>query len=254
MALQSKSLFLYDFEVNAYNANLSFSIGAGTINTSIPYGFYSLGSLCDAVVSALAQAAPSRVFTYSIDRTVNGGLESRVTLICNSTPFTLYFDQAASVGLLLGFNAAVYSGQTSYVSSTTPGTALVSELIGYTYLGPEFNRQIMGAVNISATGLKQAVVFQIMQFIQVEFKWEPQAKVITQWTPFFNWAIQQRVFEFTPEITNPALVYQVTLEKTGSDSKGLSYKFTEQLPEFPFYYRTGLITMRRQAAAQFLQT
>lgn len=253
MALQSKSLILYGFEVNAYNADLTFDIGGSPITTFIPYGFYSLGTLCDAVVLALNTAAPSRVFTYTIDRTLSGGLQSQVTLTCNTGTFNLNFTTPASVGPTLGFNAAIYTGSLSYVSSTPPGTSLVPEYVGYTYLGPEFNREIMGSVNISATGLKQAVVFQIMQFISVEFKYEPQAKVITQWAPFWNWAIQQRVFEFTPQISDPSTVYQVTLERSGSSSKGLGFKMTEQLPEFPFYFRTGLMTMRRQQSAQFLQ-
>lgn len=252
MALSSKSLILFGFEITAQNASLTFSVGGSPINAAIPYGFYSLASLCDAVVSAMGAAVPSRVFTYGINRTVSNGLESRVTLNCNTGTFNLNFSGPGSIGATLGFNPVNYTGGLSYTGAFTPGIALVPELVGYTYLGPEFNREVMGAVNLSATGLKQAVVFQIQQFIQVEFKMEPQAKVITQWAPFWNWAIQQRVFEFTPEVGNPGLVYQVTLEKTASQGKGLGFKMTEQLPEFPFYFRTGLITMRRVEAARYV--
>lgn len=252
MALTSRSLFLYGFEVNAYNSNLVFNIGGLPITTSITYGYYSLDSLMTEVVNQLSAAAPSRIFTYTINRNVNGGLESRVTITCNTGSFTLDFTQPSSIGSTLGYAPSLYTGSLSYTSTSTPGTALVSEKIGYTYLGPEFQRELMGAVNVSATGVKQAVVFQVMQFISVEFKFEPQSKVISQWTPFWSWAIQQKAFEFTPEILSPDVVYQVTLEKTASSSKGLGFRMVEMLPEFPFYYKTGLITMRRQQSGIFL--
>jgi len=59
-----------------------------------------------------------------------------------------------------------------------------------------------------------------------------------------EWLIQQREFEFTPEISSPNLVYEGTLEKTDSDSKGLGFEFKEMLPDFPFYYRTGMMQFR----------
>jgi hypothetical protein len=252
MALTSKSLFLYGFTVDAYNANLTFNIGGAALSGYLPYGSYSLDTLCQAVVTLLSSLAPSRLFSYSINRTVSGGLENRVTLTCSTGTFGIDFSVAASIGPTLGFNASIYTGSLSYTGSVTAGTALVPELVGYTYLGPDFYKDINGAVNISATGLKEAIVFQIMQFMQVEFKYEPQAKVITQWSPFWNWAIQQKVFEFTPQVSDPTTYYEVTLEKSSSNGKGLGFKMTEMLPNFPFYYQTGMITMRRQINPTFI--
>lgn len=249
MALTAKSQFLYGLEVNSYNQNLSFSIGAGTLSGSLTYGYYTLEDLVIEVVRVLTQLAPSKTFTYSINRTSTGPF---VTITCSSGTFSLFFASPSSIGPTLGYAAVSYTGSLSYTAPSTCGTILETTREGYTYLGPEFQRQVMGAVNVSATGLKEAVVFQVMQFVQAEFKHEPQAKVITDWTPFFNWAIQQRPFEFTPSIADPTTVYQVTLEKTAVDGKGLGFKITEMLPEFPFYYKTGLITMRRQFGTQYI--
>jgi hypothetical protein len=100
-------------------------------------------------------------------------------------------------------------------------------------------------VNLSASGKKETIVYQIQHFIQVEFKHEPQTTIITDWSPFFTWAIQQRPFDFTPEITTPNTAYQVTLETTTADGKGLAFKFTEELPDLPFHYTTGILTFRQ---------
>jgi hypothetical protein len=252
MALTSKSLFLYGFTVDAYNANLTFNIGGSDLIGTIPYGYYSLETLCQAVMTALSSLAPSRLFSYSIDRTVSGGTQNRVTFTCNTGIFQLNFLVPSSIGPTLGFLSLNYTGSLSYTSNLSAGTTLVPELVGYTYLGPDFYKDINGSVNISATGLKEAVVFQIMQFIQVEFKYEPQAKTIIQWSPFWNWAIQQKVFEFTPQVSDPTTYYEVTLEKSSTNGKGLGFKMTEMLPNFPFYYQTGLITMRRQINPTFI--
>lgn len=255
MALQSKSLFLYGFEVTQFNCNLSFKNDAlgSTINTTLNFGFYSLDSLMTEVVRAMNEAdTGASIYTYTIDRTINGGTESRVTISTTGAYLLIDFSVAASCGLLMGYNAAIYSGATSYTSATSPGTSLIPERIGFTYLGPEFDRKVQGAVNISAAGEKEAVIFAIQKFISVEFKFEPTAKVISEWEPFLSWAIQQRTFEFTPQISSPNTVYQVTLDKTSADGKGLAYRMVEQLPEFPFAYRTGMLTMRQKQSSTFI--
>lgn len=252
MALTSKSLIRYGLTVDVFNANLYINVGAGLKHGYLNYGYYTVDSLCVEVIRVMLQLAPGKIFTYSIDRTISGGTQCRVTFSCTSAPFTIDFSQASTVGPSLGFNPVVYSGLLSYTGSADAGTTLIPELIGYNYLGPEFQKQVNGTVNISAVGLKEAVVFQLMQFVQVEFKYEPQAKVISQWASFWDWAIQQKVFEFTPQISDAATTYQVTLEKSQSDGKGLGFRMTEMLPEFPFYYRTGLFTMRKQVSTTFI--
>lgn len=255
MALTSKSLFLYDFEVTQFNCNVDFKNSAlgAVIHTSLNFGFYSLDSLMTELMRVMNEADTSAaIYTYSIDRTISGGTQSRVTITTTGAYLDLDFSLAASVGPLMGYNAALYTGLTSYTSASSPGTTLIVERIGYNYLGPEFDRKVQGAVNISAAGEKEAVIFAIQKFITVEFKYEPQAKVISEWEPFLSWAIQQRTFEFTPQISDPTTVYQVTLDKTSADGKGLAYRMVEMLPDFPFNYRTGVLTMRQKQTSTFI--
>jgi hypothetical protein len=258
MALTSKSLILFGFEVDVTNYAIDFKTSAlgAEKQASLRYGFYSLTSLCEEMIRALTEADPSNIYTYTIDRTISGGTQNRVTLYTSGVYLSLLFATgsraSASVGPLLGYTATDKTGATNYTSQTRAGTTLQPEYIGYNYLGPEFSRRVQGTVTISASGEKEAVVFAIQRFIQVEFKWEPQSKVIAQWASFWNWAIQQRLFEFTPEISSPNTFYQVTLEQSGSDGKGLGYQMTEMLPEFPFYYRTGVFRMRQRLTDAFI--
>jgi hypothetical protein len=107
-------------------------------------------------------------------------------------------------------------------------------------------RKVFGNVNVSASGQKEAIVFNVQKFFQVEFRYEPKTKVKTQWAPALEWMIQQRPIDFTPEISAPTVFYESTLEKTGADSKGLSYQMDEMLPQFPNFYKTGILTFRQR--------
>jgi hypothetical protein len=100
---------------------------------------------------------------------------------------------------------------------------------------------------VSAAGVKEAVVWQVQEFLEVEFKYEPEAKVITEWEPLVEWMIQQRGFEFTPEIGLPNIVVDCTLESSSGDGKGLGFKWKEMLPQFPFLYQTGLMRFRKRS-------
>ena len=121
---------------------------------------------------------------------------------------------------------------------------MISELAPYNYTGPSIMRNIFGAVNIAADGTKEAVVWQIQKFFEMNFKHEPEAKAITEWSEFLTWAIQQKPLEYTPEISSPTVFFDCTLESTPEDGKGLGFKMKEQLPEFPFYYSTGMLKFR----------
>ena len=61
------------------------------------------------------------------------------------------------------------------------------------------------------------------------------------WVPFVQWMIQQREFEFTPDITQASTFYPVTLDDPDS---GLSFNFSEMLPDFPGLFQTPLMKFR----------
>jgi hypothetical protein len=250
MALSAKSLIVWGLEVNITNRSLDFKTTSGgpTLQATLNLGYYSLTNLAAEIVRALSAADGSHTFTCTIDRSISGGLQNRITIATNSAFFQLLFltgsRNASSCDSLIGFTHTDKTGATTYTGTSTAGTAILTEYPGYNYLSPDFNRKVFGSVNVSASGKKEAIVFQIQKFLQVEFRFETKANVIAKWVPFLTWAIQQRPFEITPEYTVYNTLYNVTLESTAGESKGLGYILNEMLPQFPNNYRTGLIKFR----------
>lgn len=251
MALQAKSLFLYGFEVTELNRSIDFvRVGAGPeLQATLTLGFYSLTSLATEIVRAMQAVDSINLYTVTIDRSISGGTENRVTIATDGAYLDLLFATgtraASSVASLIGFPATDQTGSTSYAGTSTAGTALIPTEIGYNYLSPDHMRKINGSVNVSTSGLKEAIVFQIQKFWQAQFKYEPEATVVTDWRDLMTWMIQQRRIEFTPEITSPATFFEGTLESSGADPKGLAYNFKEMLPQFPFFYDVGLMKFRQ---------
>lgn len=249
MALRAKSLFLYGFQVTQYNSSIDFrSVSLGPVRqASLNFGFYSLTSLMVEIKRAMESVDPVHRYTVTANRLINSGLENRVSISTNGSYLDLLIASgprtASTFAQLIGFSLIDRTGSLSYTGTSSAGTVLITEYAGYGYLGPDHMRKVFGAVTVSASGDKEAIVWQVQKFIQMEFKYEPEAKVVTQWRDFLTWAIQQRVFDFTPEV-NGSTFYEVTLETTSADGKGMGYTMTEMLPDFPFNYKTGLIKLR----------
>lgn len=249
MALSSKSLMNYGLEITAMNQNLDFKIASlgAQLTAVIPLGFYSVKGLCDTIALALLNADSSNNYTCSVSYNYLGGTQNRITIQTTGTYLSLLFGTGThvltSIASLIGFNQVDYSGALFYVGSQSAGTVFIPLLNAYNYLGPETTLKVFGAVNVSASGLKETVTFNFQQFIQLEFMYEPEDR-LTEWQLFWRWAIQQRNFDFIPEITNPSVLFQVSLEKTDYDGKGLGYQMKEMLPNFPNLYRTGSIQFR----------
>jgi hypothetical protein len=252
MALRNKSLFLYGFEINANNSSLDFrSVSLGPVKmASISFGFYTLTGLMAAIKSAMQAADPLNVYTITANRTFSGGTQNRITISTSGAYLDLLFGTgpriASSISSVIGFAAINQTGAITYQGGASAGTGLVPDYVGYNYLSPDFMRTVFGAINISASGDKETVVFAVQKFFQAEFKYEPEVKVVAEWTPFLTWAIQQKVFEFTPDVTSPGVFYECTLESSSSDGKGLGYTMQEMLPDFPFLYKTGMLKFRQK--------
>lgn len=250
MALRNQSLFLYGFEVTENNSSIDFKIapGGSELRATLTLGFYSLSALLTEIERALTAIDVTNTYTASVNRNINGGKENRVTLATSGTFLSLLFATgsraASTIAPLIGFPQTDQTGATTYTGTTSAGTALIPELVGYSYSDPTFDQKVFGSVNVSTSGKKEAIVWQIQMFVEVQFKYEPEAKVMTEWSDLFNWAIQQRLFEFTKDITDPNDSFEVTLETTSADGKGLGFKMKEMLPRFPFMYDTGNLKMR----------
>lgn len=251
MALTDKSLFLYGFQVTTSNQYIPFrnvNLGA-EIDAVIPVGFYTLSTLATAIVLAMNTADPSNSYTCTVDRTFSSNLQNRVTIATSGAFLSLLFNSgttsASCIAPLIGFTTASdQTGSTSYQSSSTSGTALETSWYGFNYQRPEANLQTIGAVSLSASGVKETVYWSVQQFISVEFRYEGQAFVISSWLNLMEWMIKGQPFEFTPEVKTPSTFYSVTLEKSSKDGKGLGFMMKEMIPDFPLLYQTGPIEMR----------
>jgi hypothetical protein len=259
MGLSNKSMFLYGFEVNQLNACLDFQSASGgpVLLATLQFGFYSLTSLGQEIARAMKEVDPTSTYAVSVDRTVMGGLQNRVTISTSGSYLKLLFGSGprsySSIATYIGFNTIDYSGALFYTGSYSAGTTLIPDHWGYNYLAETDQHKLYGAVNIAANGDKEAITFQIQKMIQVQFKFEPNSKKSTVWVPLIDWMIQQRLFEFTPEISSPTVFSEVTLEKTAADGKGLAWKWTEQLPQYRGLYDTGLLTFRvRPSSTAFI--
>lgn len=251
MAQANRSMFLYGFRVNENNRSIDFrSVALETVRlASLNLGYYSLTSLCSEIKRALQAVDPSRTFTVTVDRTISGGLENRVTIATNGSHFEILGSsgpRAASSALsLIGFTATDLTGALTYSGSSSAGTVLIPRLPIYNYKSPTQKKQVFGNVNVSASGKKEAVVYSVQTFWVGEFKYEFQSVVDSEWPGFIDWIIQQREIEFTPDITAPTTFYTGTLERTEADSKGLAHEMIEQISErLPGLYRTGSMTFR----------
>lgn len=250
MALRAKSMFLYGLEVRDDNQNLPFrAVLAGPeLNAVIPAGFYSLTSLITQIAASMHVADPIHTYTVTADRTVSGGTENRITISTSGSYLDLLFatgtTAASSVRDLIAFGIFDYTGSTMYTNGDSSGTPLVTEWYGKNYQPPEVFTKNFGSVNVSTSGEKEAITWTIQRFIGVEYEHEPQPKVLTEWRDLINWMIQQKPFDFTPEISSPTTVHEVTLEKSTDDGKGLGFNMKEMSPLKSFMFTTGPMTFR----------
>lgn len=252
MALRHKSLFLYGLQVTTDNSSIDFKISGGgsEIQATVALGFYSLTELCLAIASAMNVADPLNTYLVTADRSISNGTQNRVTIETSGAFLSLLFGtgtrNATTIAPLIGFTSTDHTGATSYTGTSTCGTAIMPAQILYNYISPDMEQKVFGSVNVSASGKKEAIVFDIQKFFEFLIKFEPEAIVTTDWVAFMQWAMQQRRFDFTPDISSPNNAFDVTFESTIMDGKGLGYKWTEMLSDgWPFYYQSGLIKLRQ---------
>lgn len=256
MALRSSSLLLFGYPIEVANQYIDFrAVNAGPQLTAvIPQGTYSLSDLLSLISAAMGAADGTNTYTVTADRTIAGGTQNRVTIATSGAYLDILFGSgthaAASCAATIGFNNSDYTGATTYNGASSTGSSILTTYPGYNWVAPTRNRTLFGKVNISASGVKEAIVFQLQQFFKVEFRFESESRVDALWQAFFDWAAQQRDIEFTPEVTSPTVFYNCTLESTEEAQDGLGWEMKEMLPEYPFLYQTGELRFRVVLVAQ----
>lgn len=218
---------------------------------TLQLGYYTPTSLALEIVRAMSAADTVSTFTVGVTRSSNA---AKLTINSSSGYLKLLFlsgpRTASNVALASGFLVQDYTSLVGTISGpNTAGYVLETEYPAYNYLSPDMMRNVFGVVNVSASGDKEAVVWSTQKYFQFEFKYEPEAKTITDWADFLTWSILQRPIECVPDQTITSIYYEATLETTSADGKGLAYKMTEMLPDFPFNYKTGILKFRQKVSA-----
>lgn len=249
------ALFLYGFDVTAFNKYVNFktsSMGA-ELTATLTVGNYTCTQFMAEIKRAMQAADPAHTYTVGLNRAVNSGLSNRMTISTSGTYLDILFlsgsNAANSIKILAGFDSANYTGSTSYTGSTNAGTILVPQFSTYDYNGPDNMVTNDGVKNVSATGIKETLVFAQMYFIQGQWKYITNFNgntQLTEWQNFMKYATRQLQFEFTPSIYEATdTFYQVTLESTSSDSNGMGYQFKQQQGEGLYrFYDTGILKFR----------
>ena len=249
MALSSPSLFLWSFTITTNNQFITFVNTAGTQLATITIGNYSLTGLGQAIVQALQAQDTVNTYTFTVDRTIMGGTQNRVTITSTDTTFSLLFSSGSpsNPATLLGFTETDFTGATHYTGSASAGIALIPNQLAYTFLDINDKTFNQGARNVSASGIKETITFSVQYFLQAMFKYIPANTKVSQWAPFVLWMIQQNEFEFTPQISDPTTFYVVTLD---DPNQGMRFDFQEMLPDFPNNYQTPLMVFRQRTAIE----
>lgn len=249
MALIAKSLFTYGIEVTTLNNKLDFQIVAlgPTLTATLNIGFYSPATLAAQVALQMQTVDSVNIYSVTVARNIMGGTQNRMTIATNGAYLSLLLATGTNFNIscytLIGFNQSDYSGQVSYTGSQSLGSSLLPDFIGYSYLDDLNMAKLYGSVNISASGVKEATTFNSQFFLEVAFKYEMKSNLLS-WKNLFLWAIQQRTFDFTPEISSPTRYFSVTLDSTQFEPMGLGYQMNEMLPDFPNLYETGPLKFR----------
>lgn len=258
MAVNDRALFLYGFDINAFNQYINFkssSLGPVLTATLTP-GNYTATEFMAEIKSAMEIADTlyaASTFTLSLNRTVGGGLSNVMTISTNKPFLSLLFgsgpNAATNPSSLMGLSNSDYTGATSYAGSTNAGTILVPDFPTYNYLDPDSYVTNDGVKNVSSAGIKETLVFTQMQFFQGQWKYINNFKTntqLSQWQNFLKYAVKQLKFEFQPSVfEDPTVFFQCTLESTGGDGNGMGYKLNQMLGDGLYrFYDTGLMKFR----------
>lgn len=249
------SLFLYGFDITAFNQYINFQkVSMGTVLTAVlNVGNYTGAQFLAEIKRAMEFADGVNTYTVTLDRTINGGKENRLTISTSGAFLSILFSSGVNAGTspagLMGFLDSDYTGATHYTGTNNAGTILVPDMPAYNFQPLDSIVENDGVRNITASGIKETLVFAQMQFFEGEWKWITDLfsnDQYSQWKAFLKYATRQLQFEFTQSIAeDPTTALQCTLETTAQDSNGLKYELKQMTGENMYrVYQTGLLRFR----------
>lgn len=201
----------YRLEVTSSNRSLDFksSPGGPEKQATLKSGLYSLTTLAREVSRAMTQAdGGANTYTVTVDRTIGGGLQNRITISSSGAFLSLLFASgtrtASNCASLLGFNVADRTGGTSYSGNFSAGKIIVP-----TY--PPFDLQPVGtihdakrSINETVNGLVEIVSFATFRNFEFKIKFiKENSQEYFDFQDFNLWLLRGGPVEFTPQVTAP---------------------------------------------------
>jgi len=254
--IETRSQWVYGYEVTAENNILDIDEGLGPISVEVDVGSYTIESLANAVSTALNESGQN-TYTVTIDR------ETRLFTIGSDAPVDILFATGPQLGIsiasLLGFPIADILATTAATGTTATGTVYRPQFKLQAYVGPEqFQKAAYGTVNKSASGRVQVQRFGTESFIEAQIVMITNIRQLRAGGPieddpnayakvilFLQFATTKQPMDFYPDRDDPTFFYTVLLESTDGFSDGLGYRLREMYDRgMKGYYDTGKLVFR----------
>lgn len=252
--IKDRALFLYGFDITQDNRYLNFknaSLGA-ELTATLTIGNYTATEVLAEIKRAMELADGVQKYTWTIDRSVSGGLSNQISVSTDGSFLSILFgsgsNSASSVATMIGFTTSDYTGATSYTGAQA-GTILYPDFAMWNYTNPDQYIMNDGSKNVSASGIKETLVFAQMKFAEAQWKYITDfggSTQATEWSNFLKYATKQLKFEFTPSVGEDLnAFYKMTLESTPADSNGMSFKLNLMVGVGLYrFYDTGMLKFR----------
>ena len=260
MALDTRSVFYYGYKIQAQPPNgfLNIDEGAGEITIEIPVGTYTLSTLVSSLRNALLTQG-------TLDYTVLVDRNTRQITISAPVSFDLLTNSGTNVGSsawsLLGFDTtADQTGQTSYTSQFSSGSAYYPQFFLQSYVDPEsLQSKQQASKNVASNGTTVEVInFGIARFIEMDIKFITSRDDIADGqlilknstgyedaVTFFKDITELNEFEFIPDVENSGTFFRCILESMPGFENGTGYRLRELFNiNLRDVYETGIIKMR----------
>lgn len=203
----------FGIEITPLNRSIDFRIVSMGVEkqATLQVGLYNLTTLKTEIQRAMTAADPTNTYTVTIDRSVSGGTQNRLTIATSGAYLDLLFATgtraASSSASLLGYTATDKTGATSYVGASTVGTLLVP-----TY--PPQEIQPLGTIhdalrveNESTSGVIETVSFTTFRNFEFRLRWiEEGSSEFTTLQAYHIWLLRGGPIEFIEKITNTSNV------------------------------------------------
>jgi hypothetical protein len=256
--IKTQSQFWYGWEITVNNQYVDFQYASDLTPrlAVIPIGKYSSDELCIQLQTQIANLGGPAIIFVTFDR-----IQKKFILTC-SVGFTLLCNSGAhsSVGgawAVLGFSTS--SDRSGSLTYTADSSSLLQWRPQFMLQGLTTPGQLRGLRDPvyaeSSSGVGELSHFGEIQYIEFEAMWitdimgqkviENDCYGVENANAFMQWITKKANFEFMPDRNNPAVYYQLKLETTPEDSKGLGYRLIEDYDKGrPNYFRTGKLRSR----------